>query len=47
MSTSACLELTFDGLVSRPGEVKDSNPLSTTETGDIRHLHWPIGSLRM
>ena len=32
MSTNICWELTCDGLVSHPGEVKDSHPLNTTET---------------
>ena len=41
MSTSVCWELTSDGLVSRPGGVKDSNPLNTTESGDKRRLHGP------
>ena len=43
MSTSICWELTCDGLVSCPGGVKDSHPLNTTETGDKRHLHGPLG----
>ena len=36
MSTSVCWDLTCDGLVSHPGEVEDSRPLNTTETGDMR-----------
>ena len=39
MSTSVCWELTCDGLVSHPGEVKDSHPLNTTETGDKRRFN--------
>ena len=38
MSTSICWELTCDGLVSHPGEVKDSHLLNTTETGVKRWL---------
>ena len=39
MSTSVCFELTYDGLVAhRPGRIKDSQPLNTTETGDKRRL---------
>ena len=43
MSTSVCWELTCDGLaiVSRPGGVKDSHPLITTEIGDKRRLYGP------
>ena len=44
MSTSVCWKLTGDGLVSRPGEVKDSHLLNTTETGDKRELHCPLSS---
>ena len=37
MSNSICLELTCnDYIMSRPGGVKDSHPLNTTETGDKR-----------
>ena len=44
MSTSVCWELIYDGLVSRPGGVKDSHPLTSTETGDKRRLHGrPLG----
>ena len=39
MSTSVCWELTCNGLVSRPGGVKDSYPLNNTETGDKRRPH--------
>ena len=39
MSKGVCWELTCDGLVSRPGKVKDSYPLNTAETGDKRRLH--------
>ena len=38
MSTSVCWELTCNGLVSRPGGVKDPHPLNTTVTGDKRRL---------
>ena len=38
MSTSVCWELTCDGLVSRPREVKDFHPLNTTEIEDKRGL---------
>ena len=44
MNTSNWWELTWDGLVSHPGGVKDSHPLNTTETGDKRWLHGPLGS---
>ena len=44
MSTSVCWELTGDGLVSHPGEVKDSHPLNTTETGAKHRHHGPHGS---
>ena len=43
MSTSICWELIYDGLVSRPGGVKDSRLLKTTETGDKHRLHGPLG----
>ena len=33
-----------DELVSHPGGVKDSHPLNTTEIGDKRRLHGPLGS---
>ena len=46
MSTSICWELTCDGLVSRPGGVKESHPLNTTETGDKRRPHGPLGSYK-
>ena len=45
MDTSVCLEVTCDGLVSRPGGVKDSHPLNTTETKDKRRLHEPLARL--
>ena len=45
MSTSGCWELTCDGLVSHPGEVKDSHPFNTTETEDKRLLH--VGHLAL
>ena len=32
--------------MSRPGGVKDSHPLNTTETGDKRRLHGPLGSYK-
>ena len=35
--------LTSNGLVSCPGEVKGSHPLNTTESGDKRQLHGPLG----
>ena len=38
MSTSVYWKLTCDGLVSRPGGVKNSHPLNTTETGYERRL---------
>ena len=34
INTSVCWELTCDKLVSRPGGVKESHSLNTTETGD-------------
>ena len=47
MSTSFCWELFCERLVSHPGGVKDSHLLNTTETGDKRRLHGPLGSLRI
>ena len=47
VNTCVCWELTCDGLMSRPGGVKDSHPLNTTETGDERRLHGPLGSQRI
>ena len=44
MSTNICWELTGDGLVSRPGGVKDSHLFNTAGTGDKRRLHGPHGS---
>ena len=42
MSTSVCWELTCNGLVSRPGGVKDSHSLNTTKpeirAGSMSHL---------
>ena len=38
MSTSVCWELTCDGLMSRPGRVKDFHPLNTMKTGDRNRL---------
>lgn len=38
LDTNFLWELTSDRLVSYPGKVNDSNPLSTTETGE---KHWP------
>ena len=35
MSTSVCWKLTGDGLVSRPGEVKDSHLLNTIQKPEI------------
>ena len=40
MSTSVCWELTCDGLVSRPGVVKDNHPLNTTETENKHQLRY-------
>ena len=34
MTTSACWEITCDGLMSHPGKVEDSHPHNTTENGD-------------
>ena len=39
--------LTSDGFVSRPGGVKDSNPLNTIQTGDKCCLHGPPVCLPM
>ena len=48
MSTSICWELTCDGLVSRPGGVKDSHPLiNIAETGDERRLQKPLSSSKL
>ena len=44
MSTSICWELTWNGLMSHPGGVKDSHPLKTTETGNKHLLHRPHAS---
>ena len=42
MSTSICWELTCDGLVSHPGGVKDSHPITlTTETGETKTVPTP------
>ena len=44
MSTSTWRELTFDGLVSCPGGVTDSNSLSATGTEDKRLPYELVGS---
>ena len=41
---SICWKLTCDGLVFRPGTVKNSHPLNTIETEDKRQLHGPLDS---
>ena len=43
-ATNDSLELTCDGLVFRPGGVKDSHPLNTTENGDKRQHLGLLGS---
>ena len=44
MSTSVCWELTWDGLASHPGEVRDSHLLNNTETRNKYQLHEPLSS---
>ena len=44
MSTSIAGELTCNGLVSCPGRVIGSHPLSTTESGDRHRPCEPLGS---
>ena len=41
---SALLKAFCDGLVSHPGGAKDYYPLNTTEIGDKRRFHGPLGS---
>ena len=41
-----CLELTFNGLVSYSGAVKDFHPLKSMETRDKRQLQVPLGLAR-
>ena len=45
MSTNIFWELTCDGLVSRPGEVKDSHPLNTGDKENIRETGDKRGSM--
>ena len=41
-----CWGLTCHGLVSCPGEVKDSLPLNIAETGDKSRCYEPFGSAK-